>query len=117
MSDTAVVIERDAKSGQFVKGYKGGPGRGVGSRNRLTTEFLDDLRDTWLRKGKAALERCAEENPDQFCRIVANLLPREASLDIDVTIRAQNALEAFRMVRSLPRDELLQLRQIDADTE
>jgi|SRR5262245_39714222 len=89
MSDDIMVVSstpngRDPRSGQFLPGHTGLGGRPRGSRNLLTTEFLDDLRATWATHGKSALDRCAIEEPAQFVRIVAGLLPREAQLDVNV---------------------------------
>jgi hypothetical protein len=41
-------IERN-KNGTFVAGHRGGPGRPVGSRNRLAESFLADLQREWAR--------------------------------------------------------------------
>jgi hypothetical protein len=111
-----VEIERD-RGGRFITGGKPGPGRPRGSRSVLATRYCDDLLAAWEKHGKAALEATATLDPVAFVRAIGQILPRDVQVDLDVTIRAQNALEAFRMLRSLPRDELLRLRQVDADTE
>jgi hypothetical protein len=95
MSDTAIV-ERDVKTGRFLVGSKPGPGRPVGSRNLLTTQFLDDLKSCWERNGASVLERVARDEPAALLKTVAMLLPREAQLDIDIQIQAGEAIEAFR---------------------
>jgi hypothetical protein len=69
-------IERN-KNGTFVAGHRGGPGRPVGSRNRLAESFLADLQREWARSGKKALERTATDDPVAFTKIVAGLMPRE----------------------------------------
>jgi hypothetical protein len=83
MSETA-VIERDTKTGRFVAGNSGG-GRPVGSRNKLGEQFLSDLSEAWKTHGKAALVACAQDSPDKFCKIVADLLPRQAELDVTIS--------------------------------
>src|SRR5262249_35855377 len=90
---------RDPTTGRFLSGNVGGPGRKVGSRNLLTTQFLDDLRATWATHGKSALERCAIEEPAQFVRVVAALLPREAHVNVEQTIFADTSdySQAFAM--------------------
>jgi len=85
---------RDPASGRFLTGNSGG-GRKVGSRNLLTTQFLDDLRDTWQTFGKQALERCATEEPAQFVRIVANLLPKQIEADVSLFSDVRSFAEAF----------------------
>ena len=88
--------ERDPTNGRFLPGNSGFSGRPKGSRNRLTTEFLDDLHQTWSTHGKQALERCAIEEPAQFVRVVAGLLPREATLDVNVGIDITDYVARFR---------------------
>jgi len=67
--------DRDERTGQFVTGSKGGPGRRPGSRNKLGEQFAFDLRDVWSRRGIEVLERCAEEDPAALLRVIASLLP------------------------------------------
>jgi hypothetical protein len=45
------LVERDAKTGRFVTGNFGGPGRKLGSRNKLGEAFIEDLRDAWIEHG------------------------------------------------------------------
>jgi hypothetical protein len=88
MSDDITTVSskvdgRDPRSGQFLPGHTGMGGRPRGARSKLTTQFLDDLHTTWETHGKTALERCAIEEPAQFVRVVAGLLPREANLNVE----------------------------------
>jgi hypothetical protein len=104
-----MAIERN-KTGQFVKGHRGGPGRPIGNRNKLATAFLADLQRQWMKSGRRALERTAEDDPVAFTKIVASLLPKEmlASVisvnanvgDVSLFADAQNFVEAFRMARN-----------------
>jgi hypothetical protein len=104
MSDDITVVSsstpngRDPRSGRFLTGNIGG-GRKIGSRNLLTTQFLDDLRAAWATHGRAALERCATQEPATFVRIVAGLLPREAHVSVEQTIFADvsDYSQAFAM--------------------
>jgi hypothetical protein len=77
---------RDPKTGQFVKGYEGGPGRQKGSRNRLAEDFLRDLHTEWEKSGPEALSKCAKDEPATFCKIVANLMPKEIDSTFKVDI-------------------------------
>jgi hypothetical protein len=92
------IIERDAKSGRFVAGNGGNGGRRPGARNKLGEQFLRDLAEVWRDEGLGALRRCAAESPDAFVRVVANLLPREAELSINVDVHEQvrDLLATFR---------------------
>jgi hypothetical protein len=93
-------------------------GRPKGARARLSEDFLRDLHEAWGKHGIAALERCASESPDVFVRTVAGLMPREATLDVDVSIwtSATNVLEAYRLAAGVlgtdPAVGLKRLRKI-----
>ena len=95
--------DRDETSGRFLPGNSGcGGGRRLGSRNFLTGEFLDDLRETWGTHGKTALDRCAKEDPVAFCQLVARLLPAKAELDVNLDLSgARTVLEAYRMMAGM----------------
>jgi hypothetical protein len=101
-------VER-AKNGTFVRGHVGFGGRKLGSRNRLAESFLADLQKQWMKSGKRALERTAELDPVQFCKIVSGLLPRQmlaevmvntTNVDVSLFAAARNFAEAFRMARA-----------------
>lgn len=100
MNDTTTTMtssdSRDAR-GQFKLGHTGMGGRPVGARSKLTTQFLDDLRETWATHGKTALERCAVEEPAQFVRVVAGLLPRQLEADVSLFADAASFAEAFEL--------------------
>lgn len=116
MNETEKATTRDVKSGRFLSGNSGGPGRPRGNRNRLGEAYLEGLREVWATHGKAALVACAVEEPSAFCRIYASLLPRELDVEIDVTVRqATTALEAYKTLRSLPPAELRAIHREAAD--
>ena len=110
MSDTEVTTQREP-TGRFVNGHKSiSPGRPVGSRSKLGEAFLEDLRDAWIEYGATALARCAKEEPAQFCRIVAGLLPRDLNINVAVdagsfasTFRAAAAMLGNSLPETLPR--------------
>jgi hypothetical protein len=93
MSD--VSIQRDTK-GRFLTGNKAGPGRALGSRNRLTEDFLRDLSAAWREHGADALTRCATESPDVFVKVVSSLMPREVNVDVDIHAEVVGLLQTFR---------------------
>jgi hypothetical protein len=86
------------RGGRFVNGGKPGPGRPVGARSKLGEQFLLDLATVWKQDGLDALRRCAADEPAQFVRVVASLMPREATLDINVDVHEQvlDLLAVFR---------------------
>lgn len=74
--------DRDPETGQFVKGKKGGPGRPVGSRNKLGEAFLSALNDDFEEHGQKAIETVRSEKPDQYLKVIASILPREMTLTV-----------------------------------
>jgi hypothetical protein len=111
MSETAAANGRDAKTGQFVTGSSGGPGRKVGSRNRLGEAFIEDLKTVWEEDGISALRRCAAEDPGQFCRIVANLLPKDLNVNLTTTNASEFAARFKVAVEMLGNVEPPRLRR------
>jgi hypothetical protein len=107
MSDT---IERDTR-GRFLTGVKAGPGRPKGNRNRHTENFLKSFADDFEQYGPAVIAQVRVEKPDVYLRIAVDLLPRESKLDVDIDIelRASEALQAFRVMKSLAEPERHQL--------
>jgi Family of unknown function (DUF5681) len=90
MSDTAIIAEETAPKQRvigvpFKPGQSGNPaGRPKGARSKLGEAFLEDLRDAWLEHGAEALRRCATEDPAQFVRVVASLMPKDVNLNVAV---------------------------------
>ena len=84
---------------QFKPGQSGNPkGRPQGSRNKLSEEFFRDLCDAWTAFGKPALMSAAWQNPTDFVRVVAQLMPKDVGVTV-ANIRAErmstNELEAL----------------------
>ena len=83
MSETGEVAGRDARSGRFLAGNNGG-GRKPGSRSKLGEAFVADLAACWEKHGVEALERCALEEPGQFIKVIASLMPRDINLSVGI---------------------------------
>jgi hypothetical protein len=100
MSDITIepttVNERDPKSGRFLPGNSGNGGRKLGSRSKLGEAFLEDLRDAWNEHGIETLRRTAVEEPAQFVRVVASLMPKDINLNASIGVNAQSVLDTFR---------------------
>jgi hypothetical protein len=58
----------------------GHAGRPAGTRNKLQADFLRDLAEAWARDGASALRVMIAEQPSDFVRVCASLMPREVSL-------------------------------------
>ena len=59
-------------------------GRAVGSRNKLSEQFLAALQSDFEKHGVAAIAAVREKRPQDYLKMVASLLPRTASVDIAV---------------------------------
>ena len=92
--------ERDPKTGAFLKGKKGGPGRPKGNRNKLGEAFLADMHDDWLVNGVDVIQRVREEKPDVYLKTVASILPRDMNLNINPLEEADDA-ELIQRLRDL----------------
>lgn len=80
---------RDKTTGQFVKGYKGGPGRKKGSRAKLATEFFDDFYNHWLEaheeagtNGMAAIKWVFLNKPDLYFKGAIQILPSQVDVRV-----------------------------------
>jgi hypothetical protein len=81
---------RDAR-GRFLTGSDGGPGRKVGSRNRLGEAFIADLHDAWVKHGKDVIDRVIRDDPAQFLKTVAALMPSKIDIDQSLSINIELA--------------------------
>jgi len=70
------------EDGQFKVGNPGGPGRPLGSKNRLSEYFLHELADHFEKHGREAIERVFEDRPGEYLRIIAALIPKELLLEV-----------------------------------
>ena len=62
---TNVVAFRDER-GRYLKGMPGGPGRPLGSRNKLRDDFFADMHAAWLERGPEVIDRLIAERPEIF---------------------------------------------------
>lgn len=76
MSDNETP-EKDPKTGRFVSGNIGGPGRPKGSRNILSDHFFKVLAKDFQENGEAAIEAMRSEKPNEYARMIASLQSKE----------------------------------------
>ena len=67
-----ILTIRDQR-GRYLKGVPGGPGRPVGSRNKLTEDFLRDLQADWEQHGKDILATVREKHPELYFQCMIKL--------------------------------------------
>lgn len=65
----------------FQPGMTKTGGRIKGSRNKISEAFLKDLAAEWEVSGPSALKIMAKEEPGNFVKIVAALLPKEFEIN------------------------------------
>jgi hypothetical protein len=69
-------------------GQSGNPaGRPKGSRNKLGEAFISALHDDFVEHGPETIARVRVEDPTQYVKVCASLLPKElrVSSDVDLT--------------------------------
>ena len=68
----------------FKPGESGNPkGRPKGARNRLGTQFLEALEADFNQNGPQAIALVREKKPEVYMRVVADLLPKEANINVE----------------------------------
>ena len=70
------------ENGRFVAGNTLSQGRPLGSKNKLTEDFLADFHEAWLTHGKMALASMATGEPAQFVRAAVQLMPKDVLMDV-----------------------------------
>jgi hypothetical protein len=78
----------------------GNPGRPKGARNKLQEDFLKDVQAAWETSGPQAIVDMIADKPGDFVKMVASLMPKEATLNIHDHSEMTDA-ELAERVRSL----------------
>jgi len=100
------------KDTRFQPGNPGGPGRPVGSKNKLSENFLHALAEDFEKHGIDAIERVCKDSPGEYLRVIAGLIPKEFLLDVTKeetetwVINAQPQLSVEEWVKQHGLDKL-----------
>jgi hypothetical protein len=88
----------------FQPGQSGNPrGRPKGARNRLGTQFLEALEADFKQNGPQAIALVREKKPEVYIRVVADLLPKEANINVEA---GEAFIELWRKISEGLGDEL-----------
>jgi hypothetical protein len=99
-------------------GNPGGPGRPIGLRNKVTTDFLTALSEDFARHGMKAIQRMRNAKPHVYVQVIASLLPKQVQIedkpfdglgDTDlatIILAAQAALSAHRELGERAKEAL-----------
>jgi hypothetical protein len=99
-NDKASVEVRDKRTGRFLLGHKGGGGPS-GSRCKLAASFLDKLHQDFERDGEAAIVRMRETDPVAYCKVIAQVLPKQSERTIKHDIEKLSDSELLALVADL----------------
>jgi len=70
-------------STSFRPGKSGNPaGRPLGSKDAITKAFLDAATADFEEHGKDALVAAREKNPNEYCRMIASILPKDQNVNV-----------------------------------
>jgi hypothetical protein len=101
-ADTTAKKQRRGRP--FRPGQSGNPkGRPKGARNRLGTQFLEALEVDFNQFGSDAIAMVREKKPDVYMRVVADLLPKEANVNVEA---GDAFVELWRKISDGLGDEL-----------
>ena len=114
-SETVVTRpERDPKTGRFLPGATGLPGRPKGARNKLAEAMIDDLYQDWKAHGIQAIRECRERRPSDYLRIVAMIVSKVEDLSLDSEMR-DAAVEQF--IEERRQQALKMIAKMDEDKQ
>lgn len=99
----------------FKPGQSGNPkGRPKGARNRLGTAFLEALECDFNKFGPQTITQVRERKPEVYMRVVADLLPREANINVEA---GEAFVELWKRISEGLGDELVDCCDEEASAE
>jgi len=108
-----VTANKQPRGRPFQRGQSGNPkGRPRGARNRLGTQFLEALEADFNQHGSKAIALVRERKPEVYMRVVADLLPKEANINVEA---GEAFVELWRRISDGLGDDLA--NRLDAEQE
>ena len=84
---------------QFKPGQSGNPkGRFIGSRQKLTEGFINDLSKYYEVEGASLIKRVGDEQPAMLLQVIARLLPKDINLNVAADLTADISAEQRRRI-------------------
>jgi len=105
---------RDQKTGRFLPGNTGLPGRPKGSRNLLAEAMIEDLYQDWKAHGIQAIREVRETRPADYLRIVAMIVSKATEdLSLDSEMRSAEVLQFIEERRQKAAAQIAKMREGD----
>lgn len=83
MSDTETRPSQQRGLKPWLPGQSGNPaGRPKGARHKLGEKFLEDMLADFETHGKAVIEKVRTDDPTQYLKVVASILPKELNVTV-----------------------------------
>jgi hypothetical protein len=111
-SETVVTRpERDPKTGRFLQGTTGLPGRPKGARNKLAEAMIEDLYQDWKAHGIQAIHEVRETRPADYLKIVAMVVSKCVDLNLDDDMRDHELLQFIEERRQKAALQIAKMRE------
>lgn len=102
MAETVTTGAKQLDPFKFKPGQSGNPnGRPKGSKHKLAESFLADCLNEWETHGAVAISDMREKNPGDFVKMVASLVPKEMTLNLNNDLGELSDDELLDEIRKL----------------
>jgi hypothetical protein len=89
------MTQKDSRTGRFLPGNSGYGGRPKGARNKLGEAFMTALAEDFEAHGAEAIAECRVKHPGKYLSVVAQILPKEVDMAIEMDVRHHAEMRAF----------------------
>ena len=102
-----------SKHEPFKPGNPGGPGRAVGSKNKLQYKFLTALQADFEEHGEAVIRIARVEEPIKYLQLVAGLMPKELLISDNALegMSDEQLLEVIAAIRKAKAEKLVAMSE------